>query len=71
VIHLPKDFRLEGSEVSIRREGRSLVVDPSPKPRMTREEVHETFRRMDAIGAGPSVPGERNQGEMKPRNIFD
>jgi len=71
-VRLPKEFRFEGSEVSIRREGSAVVLEPAMKRRpATHEEVQAFFKEVDAFKAGPAIPGGRNQGELKPRKIFD
>jgi antitoxin VapB len=55
-VRLPKAFRFEGEEVSIRRDGERVVLEPLgiarppgfKRPR-TREEMDEFWRRLDAI----------------------
>ena len=32
-VRLPKDFRFEGDEVSIRREGKRVILEPVPRRR--------------------------------------
>lgn len=32
-VRLPKEFRFEGDEVSIRKEGRSVILEPVEKPK--------------------------------------
>ncbi len=52
-VRLPKEFRFEGSEVAVRREGIRVILEPLPQPAFD----YSTWRsRMDALGAGSFLP---------------
>lgn len=51
-VRLPKAFRFEGTEVSVRRDGDAVILEPV---RPT-ESWDEFWVRMDAIGAGRDFP---------------
>lgn len=71
-VRLPEGFRFEGERVTVRREGSRLVLEQVEKKKLrTREEIRDMFRRMDALNAGPAIPGGRNQGLVEPKKIFD
>ena len=57
----------------MRREGVRVVLEPVKTKRKlrTREEIREMFRRMDAIDAGPAIPGGRNQGMVESKKTFE
>lgn len=46
-VRLPKEFRFEGSEVSIRREGNRIVLEPLPP----RHQPEAFWKRLDEMGA--------------------
>jgi antitoxin VapB len=52
-VRLPKAFRFEGTEVSVRKEGDAVILEPLASRRETWEEL---FTRMDSIGAGRDFP---------------
>jgi antitoxin VapB len=52
-VRLPKEFRVEGDEVRIRREGHRIILEPIPKdwaaaneemPRQERPELDDFFK---------------------------
>jgi antitoxin VapB len=50
-VRLPKAFRFDGSEVSVRREGSRVILEPLPPgPPRTAAEVEAMFAEMDALG---------------------
>jgi antitoxin VapB len=61
-VRLPKEFRMPGKEVNVRRVGRGVLLEPVEK-RMTREEIEAVFQRIDSIG-GDFMPEGRNQPPM-------
>ena len=69
-VRLPKAFRFEGSEVSVRREGDAVILEPL-KPVM---ESWETFwARIDALGGGrdfPDAPPDID-GDLDDPVVFD
>lgn len=65
-VRLPKDFRFDGSEVSIRKVGRSVVLEPLT--RRTPEDYRAIFEEIDRISAahGPFMPDGGEQPPMPP-----
>lgn len=52
-VRLPEAFRFEGGEVTVRREGDAVILEPaSVKPPRTRAEVEAMFARIDALLGG-------------------
>jgi antitoxin VapB len=50
-VRLPKAFRFEGSEVSVRREGDAVILEPVKAKRpMTREEMDAFWAKVDSLG---------------------
>jgi antitoxin VapB len=35
-VRLPKEYRFEGDEVLIRKEGKAVIIEPKPRPRWPR-----------------------------------
>ena len=66
-VRLPKEFRFEGDEVSIRRVEGDILLEPLKKKPMTREEVRAFFARLDSYGADPLFPNGREQGVAEER----
>ena len=65
-VRLPKEFRLPGKEVRIRRVGNGLLLEPV-------DELEEVFARLDALVAkfGP-FEMERDQPPVPPiKKIFE
>ena len=66
-VRLPKEFRMPGDKVSIRKEGDSLILDPLPaKPRPTLEEAKAWLMEVQALWGGE--PLERDQPPMQDRD---
>ena len=65
-VRLPKEFRLPGTEVRVRRGGQSACTwSPSTN-------VKAWFGKLDEYLDEPFMPGGREQPPMPPaRNIFD
>ena len=50
-VRLPKAFRFEGSEVTVRREGEAVILEPvKPKRPRTQEEMDAFWREVDRHG---------------------
>lgn len=65
-VRLPKDFRLPGKEVRIRREGARVVLEP------LEFDVKAWFRRIDSLGDTPFLPeGIDEPPLVAPEKIFD
>jgi antitoxin VapB len=62
-VRLPKQFRFEGDEVYVRREGRSVVLTPKETDRAA--EWQDFFDALDMIE--PGFVFERNQPEHQVR----
>jgi antitoxin VapB len=68
-VRLPKAFRFEGTEVSVRKEGDAVILEPV-KPKQGWEEF---WAEMDALGAGndfPDPPRDEDDHLDKPV-VFD
>ena len=62
-VRLPKEFRFEGKEVRIRREGRQVILEPVPV------DMKKVFAEMDRIGGDPIFPDGRQQPPMQERDF--
>jgi antitoxin VapB len=69
-VRLPKEFRLPGKEVRVRRVGRAVLLEPVESDRETMEAI---FAKIDREGGANFLPeGRPEQRPMPPpRNIFD
>jgi len=66
-VRLPKEFRLEGDEVRVRRFGRGVLLEPI-KPDI--EHIRAIFAEIDRLG--PFLPeGRPPQPPMPPGPDFD
>jgi antitoxin VapB len=67
-VRLPKEFRLPGTEVRVRRVGRTVILEPIDEP----FDVKAWFGKLDEYLDEPFMPYGRQQPPMPPeRNIFD
>lgn len=65
-VRLPKAFRFSGTEVRIRREGESVILEP------VKFDVDAWFAQIDAAGDEPFLPDGVDEPPMlSPENIFD
>jgi antitoxin VapB len=69
-VRLPKEFRLPGTEVHVRRLGRAVLLEPVERDRETIEAV---FAKIDREGGADFLPeGRPEQPPMPaPRKVFD
>ena len=67
-VRLPKAFRFAGSEVSIRRVGNSVVLEPLLQ--RTLDDYRAIFEEIDRLNAahGPFMPEGREQPPMPPED---
>jgi antitoxin VapB len=74
-VRLPKEFRLPGKEVRVRRVGRGVMLEPIDEEReQRRERFDAVFAEIDRVlGGHPFLPeGRPEQPPMPPpRKIFD
>jgi antitoxin VapB len=72
VVHLPEEFRMEGTEVRVRRIGRSILLQPMER---RAEDIDAIFAEIDRIGGGEFLPeGRPEQPPMppdEPGDMFD
>jgi len=61
-VRLPKEFRMEGTEVNIRKEGESLIIDPVRK----RRSLEEMFAYIDSLPGDGYEDGWRQQPDWPP-----
>jgi antitoxin VapB len=70
-VRLPKEFRFEGKEVRVRREGEKVILEPAAKPPFD----YAAWRaRLDALGARdflPEGPPDDPRSTPDPRWFFD
>ena len=61
-VRLPKEFRLPGKEVRVRRMGSGVLLEPMEF------DIEAWFKRLDSLReeAGPFMPEGREQPEMPP-----
>jgi antitoxin VapB len=65
-VRLPKEFRLPGKEVRIRRVGNGVLLEP------VEFDVQAWFKRIDACGKEPFLPeGVDKPPFVEPETIFD
>jgi antitoxin VapB len=56
-VRLPKEFRMEGKEVNIRKEGNSVVIEPVRQ----RKSLEEVFAYIDSLPGDAYEEGWRQQ----------
>jgi antitoxin VapB len=67
-VRLPKEFRLPGTQVHVRRVGRGVLLEPVDVP----FDVKAWFGKLDEYLDEPFMPEGRQQPPMPPsRNMFD
>ena len=66
-VRLPKEFRFEGEEVYVRREGRSVVLTPKEAPNAGQWQAF--FDALDSFD--PRFPLERHQPEQQVRKSLE
>lgn len=67
-VRLPKEFRFEGTEVAIRREGSSIVLEPIGETRFD----YDTWREeMDSLGAQDFMRDGEPTDPPPPPETFD
>jgi len=68
-VRLPKAFRFEGSEVTVRRDGEAVILEPIKKTRPpTREEMNAFWAEVDSLG-NADFP-DRDQPPMQERDFW-
>ena len=69
-VRLPKAFRFEGSEVTVRREGDTVILEAVKAKRPpTRDEMDAFWRRIDDVGAG--LAWEHPERDRSPGRALD
>ena len=58
-VRLPKEFRLPGTEVRVRKIGRMVVLEP-----LSPERTATPWDAIDALGDNPFMPDGRDQGPL-------
>lgn len=73
-VRLPKAFRFDGEEVSIRREGDRVILEPLKpyifKRPQTQEEMDEFWRRLDALRSDEPFPDRPPQPAWPERGYW-
>jgi antitoxin VapB len=69
-VRLPKEFRLPGTEVRVRRLGRGVLLEPLDR---SLADIHAVFAEIDRLGGRDFLPeGRPSQPPMPPpRKMFD
>jgi antitoxin VapB len=69
-VRLPKEFRLPGKEVRVRRLGRGVILEPIERDRET---IRAVFAEIDRLGGADFLPeGRPEQPPMPPpRALLD
>jgi antitoxin VapB len=68
-VRLPKEFRLPGSEVRVRRVGSGILLEPIER---SLEEIQAIFAEIDRLGGRDFLPeGRPEQPPMPPGPNFD
>ena len=68
-VRLPKAFRFEGTEVSVRRDGEAVILEPIKTSRPpTREEMDAFWAKVDSLGDA-DFP-DRDQPPMQERGYW-
>lgn len=68
-VRLPKAFRLEGSEVTVRREGDKVILEPIPNRPQTPDQWKTFWAELDALTDEPFP--EREPQPPFERDIVD
>jgi antitoxin VapB len=64
-VRLPKAFRFEGAEVTVRREGDAVILEPvAAKPPRTQADLDAMWARIDARG-GADFPDREQPPEQE------
>jgi antitoxin VapB len=58
-VRLPKEFRFEGEEVAIRRDGRRVILEPSPRQSWPQGYWTSWGKVPDAFEAPPALPSKK------------
>ena len=67
-VRLPKEFRMPGTEVRVRKVGRGVLLEPIDAA----FDVQAWFAKLDEYADEPFMPEGRQQPPMPPpRKIFD
>ncbi len=68
-VRLPKEFRFDVAEVSVRKDGDAVILEPvTPGTPPTREDLDEFWRRIDALRGDELFP-ERDQPQPQERDF--
>jgi antitoxin VapB len=69
-VRLPKEFRMPGAEVRVRRLGRAVLLEPMTREK---EDIEAIFAEIDRLTGGEFLPeGRPEQPPMPPpRAAFD
>ena len=68
VVRLPEEFRLSGTEVTLSRSGKAVVIEPV-KPKMSRDEFDAIMAKLRAYHDIPFMPEGREQPPMPEDDI--
>jgi antitoxin VapB len=70
-VRLPRQFRMPGTEVRIRREGKRIILEPISSP-MTLAEIDAMFAGIDAIlGDEPFPDCDDTVTKAEPEKLFE
>jgi antitoxin VapB len=67
-VRLPKEFRLPGTEVRVRRVGRGVLLEPVERDI---KDIQAIFAEIDRLGGADFLPeGRPQQPPMPPQRAF-
>ena len=62
-VRLPKEFRLPGTQVRVRKVGNGVLLEPMGR---TADEIRAISAELDRLNDGPFMPDGREQPPMPP-----
>jgi len=71
-VRLPKEFRMPGDRVQIRRSGDSVILEPvAEKPQLSAEKVRAWLAEIHALAGGEVIERDQPQPQERDWSKFD
>jgi antitoxin VapB len=67
-VRLPREFRFEGTEVTVRPMGRGVLLEPVQSREDRVEALRRMFAKIDELMGGDEFPAREPQGEAEERD---